>query len=805
MANFQNSNSNDKFFNNYSNDASVKVNEVNIVANNKVLNDNVEKMDTTTSAKPASSTSNVITIPSVTSIPPPPPKTTASVHFQSDNQTQPQQHPTARKQLIKDNNSLNSITNKDNTSSLNKVSKSSTAPSISTSKNQLNSPSVPQNSSKQRNVNNQTSSQPTQSSTSTAASTTLATTTQPPKLITPIKNVGENQSNHHHHHHTARHYLNPLKIDENLTTRTNRTTTSIEIHNSVSIIDRPTSHSYHHINESDYQINLVKYLQERSIKWQVYFYARICEVAFNSILTAVVCEDATISLIKSKTGTQLCCPIQLESKAAVLKCNSNYIMCITMNGFVYVWKYNDSLDQSNETSLVSPISTIINRQSCENILRDSKLYGEYTNSNLTDSGIPIISMSRNRSYYFSIQTQCWHLIPAIGANLSSEESAAHLFINSSSVFTRTTNNNIISLDELNGPLSMIQSRSKSSNIAKTIDLINKASASSLRKEDFTLTHLESQMNASLGLSSSKEYKFWLLTYARYMIENGYEDKLTELCNFLLGPLHAINWNSTILYHKKHDLLQEILSIMVQNLGFQRLYNYFKQQLSFINNVNSKKANSVLDRLNNPNSRVHNFNIKNSIQAKLDARSTASTPPPQPTQTATFQTEQQSTLQIASTAIQINNRLDETVSNNQTNEVEMVIDNEILTETTSKPSEENLNQIIESTSNQESNEINENETKEVEKNEDKNDLFKVPQEPNLFKAQVETNDLVNKELGSTVDQIENQDNLELEIKKEAVNNFLEGNNAEMNVSPSNNNENDSEIKNEPATISEILML
>lgn len=40
------------------------------------------------------------------------------------------------------------------------------------------------------------------------------------------------------------------------------------------------------------------------------------------------------------------------------------------------------------------------------------------------------------------------------------------------------------------------------------------------RQDFTLTHLESQVNASIGLNSPKEYKFWLSTYARYLVENG---------------------------------------------------------------------------------------------------------------------------------------------------------------------------------------------------------------------------------------------------------------------------------------------
>ena len=53
--------------------------------------------------------------------------------------------------------------------------------------------------------------------------------------------------------------------------------------------------------------------------------------------------------------------------------------------------------------------------------------------------------------------------------------------------------------------------------------MNKSSISEnplFNQNDFTLTHLESQVNASIGLNSSKEYKFWLMTYARYLSENG---------------------------------------------------------------------------------------------------------------------------------------------------------------------------------------------------------------------------------------------------------------------------------------------
>lgn len=36
----------------------------------------------------------------------------------------------------------------------------------------------------------------------------------------------------------------------------------------------------------------------------------------------------------------------------------------------------------------------------------------------------------------------------------------------------------------------------------------------------TLSHLDCQIAASLSLNSSKEYKFWLLSLARYLVQEG---------------------------------------------------------------------------------------------------------------------------------------------------------------------------------------------------------------------------------------------------------------------------------------------
>ena len=94
-----------------------------------------------------------------------------------------------------------------------------------------------------------------------------------------------------------------------------------------------------------------------------------------------MCEDSTLHLIKASNGSQICCPILLDSRAGVLKCNSHYCMCLTTIGSLYVWSYRNeqknkkeiSKNQFSSTSIsetdANNLRTVINRQSCQSILK----------------------------------------------------------------------------------------------------------------------------------------------------------------------------------------------------------------------------------------------------------------------------------------------------------------------------------------------------------------------------------------------------------------------------------------------------
>uniref|UniRef100_A0A8C3FUM2 Protein HIRA n=1 Tax=Chrysemys picta bellii TaxID=8478 RepID=A0A8C3FUM2_CHRPI len=106
----------------------------------------------------------------------------------------------------------------------------------------------------------------------------------------------------------------------------------------------------------------------------------------------------------------------------------------------------------------------------------------------------------------------------------------------------------------------------------------------LVQQETTLAYLENQIAAALMLQSSHEYRHWLLIYARYLVNEGFEYRLRELCKDLLGPVHysaGSQWESTVVGLRKRELLKELLPVIGQNLRFQRLFTEYQEQLDIL--------------------------------------------------------------------------------------------------------------------------------------------------------------------------------------------------------------------------------
>ncbi|XP_013925802.1 PREDICTED: protein HIRA-like [Thamnophis sirtalis] len=106
----------------------------------------------------------------------------------------------------------------------------------------------------------------------------------------------------------------------------------------------------------------------------------------------------------------------------------------------------------------------------------------------------------------------------------------------------------------------------------------------LVQQETTTAYLENQVASALAIQSSHEYRHWLLIYARYLVKEGFEYRLRELCKDLLGPVHSSSgsqWESTVVGLRKRDLLKELLPVIGQNLRFQRLFTEYQEQLDIL--------------------------------------------------------------------------------------------------------------------------------------------------------------------------------------------------------------------------------
>uniref|UniRef100_A0A8C3W018 Protein HIRA n=1 Tax=Catagonus wagneri TaxID=51154 RepID=A0A8C3W018_9CETA len=186
---------------------------------------------------------------------------------------------------------------------------------------------------------------------------------------------------------------------------------------------------------------------------------------------------------------------------------------------------------------------------------------------LTQHGIPVMNLSDGKAYCFNPSLSAWNLVS------DKQDSLAQCADFRSSLPPQ---------DAMlcSGPLAIVQGRASTSG-RQAARLFSVPHAV---QREATLAYLESQVAAALTLQSSHEYRHWLLLYARYLVNEGFEYRLREICKDLLGPVHSSTgsqWESTVVGLRKRDLLKELLPVIGQNLRFQRLFTECQEQLDIL--------------------------------------------------------------------------------------------------------------------------------------------------------------------------------------------------------------------------------
>uniref|UniRef100_A0A3P9CXJ3 Protein HIRA n=1 Tax=Maylandia zebra TaxID=106582 RepID=A0A3P9CXJ3_9CICH len=287
--------------------------------------------------------------------------------------------------------------------------------------------------------------------------------------------------------------------------------------------------------------------------WNTLLPSSVVVAAGSSDILAVACEDRMLSVFSS-CGRRLLPAIQLGTPASALHCSAHYVMVLTAGATLSVW------DVQKQKALVKNESLLTVLSGADTTVSQSLL---------TQQGVPVIGLSNGKSYCFSSSLETWTLIA------DKSDSLVQCADFRSCLPSHDT-------PVSPGPLAVMQGRNlNAGRLASRL-----SSTPHHLQQSMTLAFLENQLASALTLQSAQEYRYWLLIYARFLVNEGSEYRLRELCKELLGPVHksaATSWEPTTLGLRKRELLREVLPVIGENLRFQRLFTEYQDQLELLRN------------------------------------------------------------------------------------------------------------------------------------------------------------------------------------------------------------------------------
>ncbi|KAH0501282.1 Protein HIRA [Microtus ochrogaster] len=286
-------------------------------------------------------------------------------------------------------------------------------------------------------------------------------------------------------------------------------------------------------------------------EWETVLTSRVLTAAGSCDVVCVACEKRMLSVF-STCGRRLLPPILLPSPISTLHCTGPYVMALTAAATLSVWDVHRQV-------------VVVKEESLHSILSGSDM--TVSQILLTQHGIPVMNLSDGKAYCFNPSLSTWNLVS------DKQDSLAQC---------ADFRNSLPSQDAMlcSGPLAIIQGRTSNSG-RQAARLF---SVPHVVQQETTLAYLENQVAVALTLQSSHEYRHWLLLYARYLVNEGFEYRLREICKDLLGPVHCSTgsqWESTVVGLRKRELLKELLPVIGQNLRFQRLFTECQEQLDIL--------------------------------------------------------------------------------------------------------------------------------------------------------------------------------------------------------------------------------
>ncbi|KAK9501098.1 hypothetical protein O3M35_002210 [Rhynocoris fuscipes] len=285
-------------------------------------------------------------------------------------------------------------------------------------------------------------------------------------------------------------------------------------------------------------------------------------------VVVLTCTDRTLRLISTVSGELLMAPIALPGLAALLRLSNGHLVCATTSGRLTVWSLPPCSSSSSYTCSISAIldKSLVPLLPSQGDLRIKECI-------ITDTGEPLVALTCGKAFLYSLSHHSWLLM---GNSNDPVLRNTHYSYRNNLKCTSTNESSLL-------PLKSIQ--------AATLNGVVTGGGRVMGGSDLgplcTLSFLDGQIAAAKALKSKQEFKFWYLTLVRYLVQQGLEARLRNICEDLLGPIYSglnspiSSWEPQIMEFSKHNLLREVLREMLPNLKLQRLYTEIKDQLDIL--------------------------------------------------------------------------------------------------------------------------------------------------------------------------------------------------------------------------------